>query len=85
MAISSLVALNAQPNLGTTMYVFTYTKTGATDTFNVATGTAIKNIVYAKAQIDADGSDDPITWSGTTVTFSTGTGAGRLFVVGKGQ
>ena len=82
-AINSLVAYDAEPNLNLSMRVFTYTKVNAGDTFNVATGTTIKTIIFAKAQIDADGTDDPVTWSGTTVTFHTGTGAGRLLVFGK--
>jgi hypothetical protein len=83
--VSSLVKYIVEPTMGSTMYVFTYTKVNVGDTFNVATGTAIKSILFAKAMIDADGADDPLaSISGTTVTFTTGTGAGRLFVVGKG-
>lgn len=84
MAISSLVNYIVEPTIGTIMYVFTYTKVGATDTFDVGTGTAIKSILFAKAQVDLAGADDPITGiTGTVVTLSTGTGAGRLLVVGK--
>ena len=81
--VSSLVKYISEPTAGTLTYVFTYTKSGASDTFNVATGTPIKSILFVKAQLDT-GADDPCTVSGTTITFVTGTGAGRMFVVGKG-
>lgn len=83
MAISSLVKYIVEPTTGMDIYVLTYTKANTTDTINLATYTPIKTIVFAKAQVDAVGADDPFTVSGTTITLSTGTGAGRLFVVGK--
>jgi len=82
MAISSLVKVGAT-EIGLSMYVLTYTKTGASDTLAVATYSPIKTIIYAKAMIDSTGADDPLTISGTTITLSTGTGVGRVLVVGK--
>lgn len=84
--ISSLVTSIVEPTSNTGIWVFTYTKVNAADTFNVGTGTPLKKILFVKAQVDAAGADDPITTiSGTTITLSVGTGAGRCFVVGVGQ
>lgn len=80
--VTSQVAYDGIPALGLSVYVLTYTKTGATDTLAVTTYTNIKTIVYAKAMVDAAGADDPLTWSSNVITLSTGTGAGRCLVVG---
>jgi hypothetical protein len=84
--VTSKVVNSMVPGLGPQVYILTYTKTGITDTVVVSTYTPIKSIIWAKAMIDADGSDDPITSIASgTVTLSTGTGAGRVMVVGTGQ
>lgn len=85
MAISSVVANNVIPAIGEDVHVLTYTKANAGDTIDLATYTPIKSIKFAKAQIDLAGADDPLTFSGTVVTLSTGTGAGRIIVFGTGQ
>ena len=81
--VTSKVKYDVSPVTNMCTFVFTYTKAEAADFFDVATYSPIKTIIYARAQVDAAGADDPLTWSGTTVTFSTGTGAGRVLVIGK--
>jgi len=84
--VSSLVKNIIEPTVGASIWVFTYTKVNEPDTFNVGTGTSLKKILFVKAMLDATGADDPITAiSGTTITLSAGTGAGRCLVVGTGQ
>ena len=90
MAISSVVKQIAEPTNNLLTCVITYTKANAGDTIDVtqllADGltrmTPIKNILMAKAQVDLAGADDPLTVSGSTITFTTGTGEGRCIVVG---
>jgi phage terminase large subunit-like protein len=79
----SEVVYNASPGLGLAVYVFTYTKANAVDWIVASTYCPIKTILFVKANFDADGTDDPVTWSGQTITMSTGTGAARMVVVGK--
>ena len=82
-AVSSQVAYNGVPQLNTSSGVITYSKANVGDTLNVATKMpGVTSVLFAKASIDASGADDPLTFSGTTITFTTGTGAGRVFVVG---
>lgn len=84
--VTSQVDYNAIPALGKNMWVFTYTKATQNDTIAVATyATGIRTILYAIANIDADGSDDPCTISGTSITLTSATtGAGRILIVGTG-
>lgn len=81
--ITSKVKYDVSPVTDMCTFVFTYTKVNATDYFDATTYSPIKTIIYARAQVDAAGADDPLTWSGTTITFSTGTGAGRVLVIGR--
>lgn len=83
--IASKVKYNVSPVTDMMVYVFTFAKAAGGDYFDVATYSPIKSIIYARAQSDAAGADDPLTWSGTTVTFSTSTTDGRVLVIGKGQ
>lgn len=85
MTTQVIVATNVTritPQLGGTVAVLTYTKVNATDTIAIGGDLPISAIHFAKAIVDAAGADDPLTWSGTTVTLSTGTGAGRILIVG---
>jgi hypothetical protein len=83
MAISSLVKYIAEPTQGLSVYVIKYTKAGATDFLTASLTIPVNTILYAKAMIDLDGSDDPLIISGATITLSTGTGAGRCLIVAK--
>ena len=80
--VTSQVAINSVPAIGQMAYVLTYTKVNAADTIALATYCPIKTINFILAQVDAAGADDPTTWTGTTITTSVGTGAGRMLVVG---
>lgn len=76
----------ASPIPGDALRAITYTKSNAGDTLVVSTAIpelAGKTIYYATARVDAAGADDPCTWSGLTVTFTTGTGAGRILIYAK--
>jgi len=80
-AVSSVVNKLVTPQLGIGCAVITYSKANVADTLNVATLLpAATSIVAARATVDAAGADDPCTFSGTTITFTTGTGAGRAIV-----
>ena len=81
--IASKVKYNVAPVLDLATYVFTYAKAAGADYFNVATYCPIKTIIFARAQSDVAGADDPLTWSGTTITFSTATTDGRCIVIGR--
>ena len=81
-AVSSVTAYSSSPQLNETSAVIKYTKANAGDTYDVSNKMAISAIDFAVAVVDAAGAADPLTWSGTTITFTTGTGAGRVFVVG---
>ena len=84
--IGSRTIVECAPNNNVMVYVFEYTKLTQNDTIAVATYSPIRNILFAKAQIDADGSDDAVAISGTTITLKgASTGAGRVLVIGKGQ
>ncbi len=85
MTTQEIVATNVAgvaPQLGGTVAVLTYTKVNATDTIEIGGDLPISAIHFAHAVLDNAGEADPLTWSGTTVTLSTGTGAGRILVVG---
>jgi hypothetical protein len=82
--VTSQVPYNAVPALNTKVLVLTYTKLNQNDNINVATYGNIGKVVFAKAQNDAAGADDPVTFSGYTLTLtSADIGAGRVLVVGR--
>ena len=82
-AVTSVVARPSLiPGLGQNAYVITYSKANVGDTLDVV-AYGIKTIVFAEARDDSAGADDPVTWSGTTISFSAGTGAGRVLVIGE--
>lgn len=82
------VAYDAVPSLGLEIYVVTYTKGAATDWVLTTTlSPEGPKVLFTKAMIDLTGADDPCSWSSSTnrITCSTGTGAGRMLVICKGQ
>jgi len=81
--VSSKVGNNVLPALGYAVYVVSYSKANVGDTIDVALTYPVKEIAFAQATIDADGSADPCTWSGTTITLTESTGAGRVLVVAR--
>lgn len=82
-AVTSVTARQEVPNCTNSVYVITYSKGATGDTLDIATYTPIKTILFAVASDDGAGAEDPLAWSGTTITFSAGTGAGRLLLIGS--
>ena len=80
--IAATSVTDVTPQLGGTVAVLTYTKVNAADTIEIGGDLPISAIHFADARLDNAGEDDPLTWSGTTVTLSAGTGAGRILIVG---
>ena len=81
---TSKVYYNAVPANNLRVVVLTYTKLAQNDTINVSTYGDINTILYAKAQNDAAGADDPVSFAATTITLkSADTGAGRALVIGR--
>ena len=85
---SAAVTVNASYKVDSTqgysMYQISYSKANAGDTLDLSTYTPMKSILFAFAKKVSDGSADPIILDGsTTITFSAGTLAGSLLVVGK--
>jgi len=79
--ISATSVTGITPQLGGTVAVLTYTKVNAGDTIEIGGDLPISTIHYITARLDT-GADDPCSWSGTTVTLTAGTGAGRILIVG---
>jgi hypothetical protein len=93
-ALSSVTVRQLIPNADASMYAVTYSKGAAGDGIDVqysdgisttANGRflPIKTIRFVIASDDGAGAEDPSTYSGGRITFSAGTGAGKLLVIGN--
>ena len=80
-AITSITDYEVSPNSSIKCMIITYTKAGTSDTIDVGTYPGgVTNIIGATARKTSDGADDPVDWSGTTLTLSAGTGSGFCVV-----
>lgn len=93
-ALSSVTARQICPSQNISMYLVTYIKTNATDfiTINAIVDstsqneplTPMKTARFAMATDDTAGAVDPITFSSVVkLSMSSGTGAGRMLIVGN--
>ena len=84
-ACSAVTARQVLPNCNASMYIYTYSKAGATDylTMNASVTNPVLNIRFASASDDSANADDPLTYSGTRAILSTNTGAGRILLIGN--
>jgi len=80
-AVTSVTKYEVSPFMDHKSAVFTYTKANAGDTLDVS-GYGIATVRFAIAQTTGAGTADPVTWSSSTVTFTSGTGAGACIVFG---
>ena len=82
--MGSELAYLVEPTNQYQTWVVQYTKANAADYINLQTYCpTISSILMVLAMDDGTGTIDPVSWSGTTVTFSTATTVGRLLVIGK--
>jgi len=63
------------------MIIVTHTKASATD-YITCSAYGITTVLWAMSKVLATGADDPCTWATSVVTFTTGTGASSVLVVG---
>lgn len=82
VAVTSVTSRNVVPQIDMKMVAIAYTKANAADTLDMSTY-GINTVRYVSAKDDTAGADDPCTWSGSTITFSTNTGTGTALVVGS--
>ena len=94
MALSAITFRQLSPVADLSMYAMTYSKGATGDTIDVkytdgisttANGPflPIKNIRFVLASDDTAGAEDPSTYSGSVITLSAGSGAGKLIVIGN--
>ena len=91
-AVTSVVVNQIIPNANESMYVATYSKSNTGDfiTVNAVVSSTLRNeplfpiktVKWAVATDDTAGAADPLSWSGLVISLTSGTGAGRMVLIG---